>query len=99
MQFLLSYSIVGHELSLRATTSNHNWSRKKSYFLSAPTIKGGGVKAGPLKKKNFFEALNKRKKDDHLARGGGVSVLVVGPLRTEHFLRLPLDFERDAKRM
>ena len=40
---------------------------QKSSLLSGPTTKrGGGIKAGPLRIKNCFEALRKfRKKDDH----------------------------------
>ena len=60
-------------------------SRKKSSFTSGPTTKrGGGLKDGPLRKKNFFWSSNNEKKSIKLGgRGGRGKVLVVGPLVEE----------------
>ena len=68
---------------------------KKNSTTSGPMTKrcvcvwwGGGVKAGPLRKKNFFWAL-KTKHYKENPRAIKLEALVVGPLLKELFLRLP----------
>ena len=45
-----------------AKSYGNNGSRKKSSSTSGPITKGGGVKAGLLREKDFFEALKSKKK-------------------------------------
>ena len=61
-------------------------SRKNSSFLSGPTTKrkGGGVRAGSIRKKNFFEAVKKvPKKRMNTNVEGGVGGWLVGWLVVE----------------
>ena len=68
-------------------------SRKKSYFLVARPLRGGGVRAWPLRKKIFFEAREKKNVATNL-EGGGVRPSWPGHYKNNIiFLRLPYAHE------
>ena len=66
-------------------------SRKKVLFFNGQS-KEAGVRGCPLRKKDFFECLNKIVVVllTTKPRGGGLKALVDCPLKKELYLRLPL---------
>jgi len=82
---------ISHELKKKSkTVIEKKGSRKKGYSLKGWAIKkgGGGVKAGPKGKKNFFELIFLFCYFYCFLRLRLEGGLMAGPLREDLFLRL-----------